>query len=368
MKIHLICSPEYNIEDLKEVYELLNSFKGTMEFYMSEYEFNKMDFNFLNYELYPEHNFKFESDKRKKTFIKELGYPLSFEELFSLCDSFRRKRRIRRNDFVVLITNRFNSLNWFSHCNADKNIFIHAAEWEKFHIRVHHKYPVAYQVIENILQNLMDIESLDGYNEFVHYHVRGCINDFCKDKREVILKLRTADICGSCLKRILEKEIPNSLIDHIFQILEGLRIQFLFNKGINRFTGPYGIIVNDDYMLLMPHLGNTELKLEPLFKTLYIFFLKNPDGIRLNDLVHYKEELKNIYKHINLYVSPEEIDKRINDLINPIEGSFSEKKSKINKRIKDQLGKTDSVFFQISGNRGMPFKINLSPANIDIRI
>ncbi|HMQ67675.1 MAG TPA: hypothetical protein PKA90_07160 [Ignavibacteria bacterium] len=368
IKIHLIRSPEYSSEDLTEVYELLNSFKGPMNFEMNDHEFNKKDFYFLNYDLYPRHNFKFDSDKKKKEFIKELGYPLSFEELFSLCDSFRKENLIGKNDFVVLITKRFNSLNWFSHCNNKKNVFIHAAEWEKFYIKAHHKYPVAYQVVENVLQNLMDIESLDGYNDFVHYHVRGCINDFCKDKREVILKLRTADICGSCMKRILNMNIPNSLIDQVFQILEGLRAQFLFNKAIKRFTGPYGLIVNDDYKLLMPHLGNTELKLEPLFKALYILFLKNPDGIRLNDLYNYKEELKNIYKRINLNVTPEEINNRIIDMINPVEGSFNEKKSKINRRIKDQLGKTESEHFKISGNRGMPFKINLSPANIDIRI
>jgi hypothetical protein len=366
MKIHLICSPEYNIEDLKEVYELLNSFKGTMEFYMSEYEFNKMDFNFLNYELYPEHNFKFESDKKKKTFIKELGYPLSFEELFSLCDSFRKKRRIRRNDFVVLITNRFNSLNWFSHCNADKNIFIHAAEWEKFHIRVHHKYPVAYQVIENILQNLMDIESLDGYNEFVHYHVRGCINDFCKDKREVILKLRTADICGSCFKRIEEMEIPFDITDQVFQILEGLRTQFLFSKKVNRVSVPYTIYINEDNKLLIPQLGNMELKLEPILSSLYILFLLNPEGIKARDLSGHSSKLRNIYKFLNPNAIPEQVRKSINDLTNYDNGSFSQKKAKINKEIKSLLGDTRAQDFLITGRPGQPFKINLRLENREI--
>ncbi|MEZ4823162.1 MAG: hypothetical protein R2942_12390 [Ignavibacteria bacterium] len=176
-----------------------------MKFEMNDHEFDKKDFYFLNYDLYPHHNFKFDSDKKKKTFIKELGYPLSLEELFSLCDSFRKRYRIRKNDFVVLITNRFNSLNWFSHCNADKNAFIHAAEWEKFYINAYHKYPVAYQVIENVLEPYGS--GITGrYNEYVSLSCKRMHNDFCKDKREVILKLRTADICGSCFKRIEEKK------------------------------------------------------------------------------------------------------------------------------------------------------------------
>lgn len=373
MKIHLIRSPEYSIEDLTEVYGLLNSFKGPMKFEMNDHQFNKKDFYFLNYDLYPEHNFNFESDKKKKEFIKELGYPLSFEELFSLCDSFRKKKRIKRNDYVVLITNRFNSLNWFSHCNNKKNIFIHAAEWEKFYIKAHHKYPVAYQVIENVLQNLMEIESLDGFNEFVHYHVRGCINDFCKDKREVILKLRTADICGSCLKRIEERDIEHEIINQTFQILEGLRSQFLFKKNVIRDKGPYTLLIDENYNFYIPQLGNVELKLTPLYKAIYILFIKNPEGIRLKDLDDHKSQLMKIYKEMEPPVLKNKenglttFEKTIKELTHPTDGTFSINKSKINKIIKDQLGDHLSKSFQISGKPGSPFRINLSRELIDIR-
>ncbi|MCB0728649.1 MAG: hypothetical protein KDD00_14395 [Ignavibacteriae bacterium] len=366
MKIHLIRSPEYSTEDLTKVYELLNSFKGPMKFEMNDHVFDKKDFYFLNYDLYPHHNFKFDSDKKKKTFIKELGYPLSFEELFSLCDSFRKRFRIRKNDFVVLITNRFNSLNWFSHCNADKNAFIHAAEWEKFYIKAHHKHPVAYQVIENVLQNLMEVESLEGYNEYVHYHVRGCINDFCKDKREVILKLRTADICGSCFKRIEEKKIPFDITDQVFQILEGLRTQFLFNKKVNRVSIPYSIYIDEDNKLLIPQLGNMELKLEPILSTLYILFLLNPEGIKAIDLSKHNSKLKYIYKFLNPNVIPEQVRTSINELTDYENGSFSQKKAKINRKIKSLLGDTRAQDFLISGRPGQPFRINLQLENMDI--
>lgn len=367
MKIHLIRSPEYELENLKEVYELLNSYKGPMEFTMNDFLFDKNEFPFLQYELYPKHNFRIESEMKKVKFIKDWGYPLSWEELFKLCNYFRKKHRIKKNDFVILLTYRMNSLNWFSHCDKDNNAFIHAADWDKYYIRAHHKYPVAYQVIENVLQNLMEVDSLDGYNDFVHYYVRGCINDFCKDKREVILKLRTADICGSCYKRIIQKEIPIDLIDQVFQILEGLRSQFLFKKGINRTTGPFSIVV-DNYKLLIPQLGNKEIILEPLFSALYILFLKNPDGIKLKDLTEYKHELKTLYKYLNPNVPPDDNEKRINELTNSLGGSFSQKKSKINKKIKEQLGETISQHFQIKGKPGQPFRINLSASNIDIRI
>lgn len=344
MKIHLIRTPEYEVDNLKEVHQILNSYKGPMEFVMKDFQFDKDDYDFL------------ESD-----------YPLSWEELFSLCVYYRTKYRIRKDDFIVLITYKTNSLNWFSHCDESKNVFIHAAEWEKFYVKAHHKYPVAYQVIENVLQNLMEIDSVNGNNEYVHSTVRGCINDFCEDKREVILKLRTADICEKCIKRISEKEIPVALIDQVFQILEGLRTQFLFKKNINRFAGPFSVFIDENYKLLIPQLGNKELILEPLFSTLYILFLLNPEGIKLKNLIDFKQELKEIYKYLNPNLNSPQIEKRIEDITNPLNGSFSQKKSKINKKIKDQLGDTISQHFLITGKPSHPFKINLSLVNSDIR-
>ncbi len=367
MKIHLIRSPEYETKNLNEVCQLLSSYKGPLEFEMNGYEFAKDEFYFLQYALYPFHNFKFKSGFKKTNFIKDFGYPLSWEELFSLCSHFRRKFNINKNDFVFLLTYRVNSLNWFSHCNEERNGFIHAADWDKYYVQAHHKYPVAYQVIENVIQNLMKIETIDGPGEFVHFYSMGCINDFCLDKRQVILKLRTADICSDCFKRILKMKIRPDLIDQVLQILEGLRAQFLFKKGINRIAGPFSIVIDENFKLLIPQLGNKELILEPLFSTLYILLLKYPEGIRLKDLSDHNKELKNIYKKMNPNLSKTQIDKSIYELTKPISGSFSQKKSKINKKITAQLGETISRQFQITGNRGEPFRISLSPDNTDIR-
>lgn len=366
MKVHLIRSPEYELENLKEVYELLNSHKGPMEFEMNDYTFDINEFPFLQYELYPHHDFRIESEMKKERFIKDWGYPLSWEELFSLCAHFRKNFRVRKSDFVVLLTNRINSLNWFSHCNEDKNVFIHAAEWDKLYIKAKYIYPVAYQVIENVLQNLMGIDSLEINNEFAHFRPRGCINDFCKDKREVILKLRTADICETCLERMLTSKIPVELIDQIFQILEGLRIQFLFKKNINRIAGPYSIYFNEDYKLIIPQLGNKELKLEPLLSTIYIFFLMHSEGVLLKNIENHSSDLKKIYRIMNPNTTPDQVKKTIEQLTRNNNKLFIEKKSKINKEIKKLLGSSMAEDFLISGTRGKPFKINLSLENTDI--
>jgi hypothetical protein len=88
MKVYLIKTPEYESEHFKDVCELLSSFDGALEFVASEYEFDKEQFQFLQ-KFYPDFKFKYESDIKKINFNKELGIPISWRELFSLCDFYR---------------------------------------------------------------------------------------------------------------------------------------------------------------------------------------------------------------------------------------------------------------------------------------
>ena len=39
---------------------------------------------------------------------------------------------------------------------------------------------------------------------YVHEEAEGCVNDLCQSKKKIILKLRTADICDLCIKKIQE--------------------------------------------------------------------------------------------------------------------------------------------------------------------
>jgi hypothetical protein len=47
-KIHLIRTPDYEVEEYQKVCELLQSFQGPMEFISTEYQFDEHQFDFLN--------------------------------------------------------------------------------------------------------------------------------------------------------------------------------------------------------------------------------------------------------------------------------------------------------------------------------
>ena len=143
---------------------------------------------------------------RKRHFDETIN-TLSWEQLFSDCNEFRKSaEKVTADDFVVLLTGKNNHGDYFSLFDPEKNIFVHTAGWDSF-TSAAKIYPIAYEIISNILQSLMKMklkleQPLTMTSKWIHQNPIGCINDFCGDKKEIILKLRTADTCQNCLKEM----------------------------------------------------------------------------------------------------------------------------------------------------------------------
>lgn len=365
MKVYLIKSPEYETNSFNAVCDLLKSFEGPIKFISSRYQFNRDDYYFLKYDLFPKHPFKYPTNDVVVKFDSSRDYPLSWRELFQLCNDFRKTKGISKDSFVVLLTKRKNALNWFSSFDGDRNIFVHTAEWDEY-TNVNPEYPITHQVVENILQFLMKADLLNVPNNYIHEPLKGCINDFCYNKNQIIIKLQTANICAECMLRIREKGIGLAVQNQIKNILNGIRNEFMF-KIENPPTDALTLVVEEHGRVLLPDEG-IEFRLTPLHKTLYIFYLNHPEGVQLSDLYEYKDELLNIYQKLSVFDQKDRIYESIDKLINPVEGYFSQTKSKINRTIANLLGENLSSHYKIKGSRGKPFYIQLSDELKDIRI
>lgn len=365
MKIHLIKSPEFENENLKAVSELLSSFDGPLEFIPSFYEFNKREFYFLNYTLFPFHLFKYPSNSTAIKFDPSRGNPLSWRELFSLCSFYREVFKIEANSFVVLLTKRKNALNWFSAKDDSRNIFVHTVEWDKY-TKVNAKYPIAYQVVENIMQALMRIDLTSIPNQYVHEPLKGCMNDFCNNKSQIIIKLQTANICASCVAKIKEEKVDVKILNQAKRILNGIRNEFIFQEDDEPTPTPSRIIIDGKGKINLPEY-NLEIRLNPLFKTLYLFFLSKPDGVTLSQLNEYKNELIAIYKKLRPSVSDEDAGTRIENLTHPFGDSFNPTKTHINKSISELLKEPLADFYKISGEKGKPYSVKVPQHLIDNR-
>ncbi len=358
MNVYLIKTPEYEAENFRDVCNFLSSFDGDLKFIPSSYEFSATEFSFLEYS-----SFKNYEGVKKLLYDITIQKQLTWEQLFSLCDYYRILFKIEPNDFVVLLTERRNELNWFSHFE-NKNCFVHTGDWEHF-TDANPKYPIAYEVVENVMQSLMKIDSVTIPNAYVHTDSRGCMNDFCQNKREIILKLQTANICTDCIEKIRIEGVDPAILNQVRAIFNGIRNEFIFKTEENH-SYPLPLVVDDTGKIFLPN-QNLEIRLNPLFKTLYIFYLKHTEGVRLNELNDFRAELLSIYRKLSVTDDNQTIELRINDLVNPLGGSFSQKKSKLNKIITDLLGEPLARFYRIEGEPGEPFKINIPTNLIDIR-
>lgn len=242
MKVHLIKTPEYDITNYWEAYEVLASPAGPLNFDARAYEFNTAQFPFL---------------KNKR---------LSWEELLALCAFYRKTFSIPSQDFIILLTNLKNDLNFFSYYDEYRNAFVQTSGWEQI-INAPHKFPVAYQVVANILRILMKMPP--GLpNPWFHTHTIGCMNDLCANKKEIIIKLRTGDICSECLCKMKEAQVDDEIIDHAIGLFETIRKQLLFVQGFTRNITPKTVTVDQSGKIM---IGDKEIKLDYLPKTLFIF-------------------------------------------------------------------------------------------------
>lgn len=356
MKVHLIKTPEYDSKNFSEVYEFLSSFDGPIKFIPSYYEFNHSRFEFLGYS-----NFRNETGVKALLFNITMQSVLSWSILFTLCDFYRNAFKIDSTDFVILLTDRKNDLNWFSH-TENRNVFVHTDNWHNY-TNSNSKYAIGYQVIENILQSLMKLDITNIPNDVVHINARGCMNDFCGDKEQIILKLRTADICQDCLDKMIIEDVDDGIISQALEIFEAIRNKLLFKQDFTRHVSPKKVSID---MFGKVIVGEKEIRLDFLPKTLFIFFLIHKEGTTLNDLQNYKDELMKIYTALR----PGAEESKIDELIKPYhqDGTFSKNKSTLNRKLREQLGEPLANFYCLDGNRGEAFCINIQSEFICIDI
>lgn len=102
-----------------------------------------------------------------------------------------------------------------------------------------------------------------------------------------------------------------------------------------------------------------EVHLEPLVKSVYILFLKHPEGIVFKNLPDYRQELTKIYSKIRPWGLTERALQSIEDVTNPLLNSINEKCARIRKTFVTLLGNSLAESYCIKGSRGEAKKIHL---------
>ena len=339
MKVHLIKSEEVSNELYEKVLKLLQSVTGEIKFICDE-ESSKIT----------------HTDEELDTFDDMI---VTWSELFSVCDEYRLNHNIASDEFCLLLTDFTNERNYFAALEDRRpfNGFVHTGDWDLF-IDCPPEFPIAHVVVTLILLRYINLGK--KYDDFAfHEEPKGCISDFCANKTNIVFKLRTADICKSCTNGLLKNKLSRPAITHARALMELLRLKMLYSQNVEQLTRPSRLRITKKFEISLEDFGEKEIVLPPLEKSLYILFLKYPDGIYLSCLPDYRKELYEIYEAISNTGDLDEMHTRIDEMTNPLLNSCAEKLSRIKRVFKDAIGDELAKHYIICGERAKQRKISI---------
>jgi hypothetical protein len=379
MKIHLI--PDESLDEAlyTRVLSLLQAVPGVNIFYptgrgrlmLSEDEgedqmipdedfFGKQRYEYAQASL----EMKSSSEERRIWTFPHTRKALRWRDLFSSVERFRQIYQIPQQQFAILLTPTANLKNWFALLddNQPYNGFIHTDEWEHF-IHCDPAFPIAFEVVALALQKYI-FESFSQIRERTHQHSIGCVSDLCMQKSDIILKMRTADVCVNCMQR-LEQSLSLPEIHHALAVMESLRMKMLFAQNFRQSSPPSQMLIRRNGRIYLPDYGNLEIKMPALEKALYILFLQHPEGIYISTLNEYRRELYDIYSRISNRGLIEDMRKRIDEMTNILRDQVSVKISRIKKAFTDALGNTLAEHYIIQGENAARKFIKIERSLVD---
>ena len=96
---------------------------------------------------------------------------------------------------------------------------------------------------------------------------------------------------------------------------------------------PEVLRITSRYRIFLPERGGEELRLRPLVKTVFIFFLKHPEGVPAKRIGDYRGELLAIYGRITGRDDRDAVAATVDRLIDVMDNSLSENCSRLNARL-----------------------------------
>ena len=111
------------------------------------------------------------------------------------------------------------------------------------------------------------------------------------------------------------------------------------------------ILIDEKNRIFLPDFDNIEIELTPLPKTLFIFLLKHPEGVKFKELYQHKSELIEIYGQIGNRLDLDQITKSIQDLTDVRTNSINEKCSRIKEAFLSKFDESIARNYYITGAR-----------------
>ena len=185
-------------------------------------------------------------------------------------------------------------------------------------------------------------QSLDDWRDTENPSTNFADDTFCPEEQE-----KTINVLMEEIRERISKLRQRGIAEHILEQLI---------HPDNRLSR---MIITKDWRILLPDYNDMEIKLEPLVKSVYLLFLRHPEGIAFKQLPDYREELTNIYYQLKPSGLTDRAIQSIEDVTNPMLNSINEKCARIRAAFTGQFDDYMAKSYYIDGHRGDAKKISL---------
>ena len=284
----------------------------------------------------------------------------SWDDLFGVCIQYRMDNKIPADEQVFLLTDKKNEQNWFG--AADKrtlnNYFVDCSDWHYYFKGFDIRFPITYCIAGWLMRKVI-FSSADEMLNALHMESIGCLMDFCQEKKEIALKMRTADICDQCLSYSEKNDSNRVYMNQLMKIMDGVRSNLMFRER-SRYLRTNSRLEFRGMMhkMYLTDLGDLQVNLNPKERALYIVYLNHPEGIRRAELIDFRNELKQYYAFFSNMWDINQIDSAIDLLTNALEQNFMQVLSRIRRKFRETVGEEQYKTYSIESHDGI-YKISL---------
>jgi len=127
------------------------------------------------------------------------------------------------------------------------------------------------------------------------------------------------------------------------------------------------LFITNDYRIFFFFFGMKEIEMAPLPKSVFILFLRHPEGILFKELVDYRDELLSIYRNVTVHENIDRAMDSIRAMTDPMNNSINEKCSRIREAFLKVITEDLAQNYYVTGNRGEVKKIIIDRSLVEFQ-
>ena len=337
MRAFICRTPDVDAEGVEQLLVLLNSKPGPIRFHDAGEVAVKSDLG-----------------ANGKTLFRKVAFAAMVE--------VRQAHKLDDEDALVLLTSLSDERDFFAYGEpagtGPGHHCIMISGWEDM-AAMDFLYPTLHIVASNLLQGRMH-KTMEEWERNAHEYSVGCISDFCRNKQDILLRLRTADVCEACAGKynavIKAGELSVEEFEQCMELLELAREGIRFHNRMVATPTPSPLLIDPTNLSVTLVHHDRVINFNGVIPhCIYILYLKHPEGIPYEELEQHVEALIDHYDTIKGTKSRQQLLQSFSVLTDHRDRSrLNQEVSKLRRSVKEAVGEKLLPLYMWDAGREAP--------------